>query len=329
MNKELSVIVPVYNGEKYIDAFVKGITKQSMFEQLLFILVNDGSKDNTYERLKECEQKHPGQIKVLTKENGGVSSARNAGLEILETKYFTFADIDDLMHPALFERLYQMIQQTDADMVCAGIEKISVEQASKIDIVSLHTDVRECKNLDSESAIRMLLKTPEQNGACSKIYRTDKLGMVRFDERFAIAEDKLFVFQCMMKSQKVSMSTEKLYFYVQQPISAMSYANARKKQGQDIVLDIIDKEIKENYPNSYPLCTAIRAAIHAGSYIKVYTNDKDYRDKCKYYRKSVVNCSCRYALKEVSKIAFIKIIFVKYMPIVFLWKRIKNRKNLV
>lgn len=330
MKKSLSVIIPVYNGEKYIDAFVQEITGQTFFAQTLIIFVNDGSNDQTYEILKKYEKMYAEQFLVITKENGGVSSARNAAMNILNTKYFSFADIDDLVHPELLERLYTIAVEYEADMVCAGIEKVSIEQALKKDeLCTIKNTSQKLKETNSESAIRILLKNPEQNSVSCKIYRTELLGNVRFDERLAIAEDKLFVFQCMMKSRKIVWSEEKLYYYIQHSTSAMSYANARKKPGQDIVLDIIDQEVKAKYPQSYPLCFAIRAQIHAGSYIKVYINDKDYHEKCNYYRRSVKQCPIKYIFFELPKRATIKILLVRYFPGVFFWKRIKNRKKLI
>jgi len=329
VKKEISVIVPVYNGEKYISDFIKRITNQSIFEQIFVILVNDGSIDNTFEKLKECENNYPDNIKVLNKKNGGVSSARNVGLEILETKYFSFVDIDDMINPYLFEKLYEIIQKTNADMVCSGIEKITVEQSKTIKMSSVHKQISDMKIIDSEAAIRMLLQNPEQNAVYGKIYRTDKCGHLHFDERLAISEDKLFVFYCMMNSTKICLSSEKLYFYIQQPVSAMTYSNARKKLGQDIVLDIIDKEIKNKYPDTYPLCVSVRTAIHSGSYIKVYTNDKKYQEKCKFYRQSVRKCPIKMILKELSGTAIIKILCVRYIPFIFLWKRIRNWKKLI
>lgn len=329
MKKVLSVIIPVYNGETYIDKFIKGITEQSIFNQLFIIFVDDGSSDHTYKKLKEYQCMYSENIRVFTKENNGVSSARNVGMEMIETPFYSFADIDDVMHERLFERLYQMIQETDADMVCAAIQKVTVEQESHIDTKNICGDTPEIKNLDSESAIRMLLRAPEQNAVYSKIYRTNTLGTIRFDERLSISEDKLFVFQCMMHSKKIGVSGEILYFYIQQPLSAMNYTNARKKLGQDIVIDIIDKEIKKNYPNSYPLCAAVRAEIHAGSFIKVYTNDKIYKDKCKYYRQSVCNCPLTFIFSQLKGLSRNKVLLVRFFPYFFSIIRIKKYKNLI
>lgn len=329
MKKKISIIVPVYNGEKYINTFMKNILEQTIFEQLNFIIVNDGSKDHTYERLQNYAKKYPDNIHVLTKTNGGVSSARNKGLNSVESEYFAFVDIDDILHPCLFERLYQMISISGTDMVCASIQKISTKQAKKYNAEVEHNYSRSVNTYDSESAIQMLLQVPEQNVVSSKIYRTSVLGKVRFDERLAIAEDKLFVFQCMMHSKNIMVSQEVLYYYVQQPVSAMSYKNAREKAGQDIVLEIIDREIQNNYPSIYPLCVATKAQIHAGSYIKVYTNDKDYIQKCRFYRKSVVQCPLVYVFSKLKGIARIKVLLVRYFPIIFWGIRIKKYKNLI
>lgn len=329
MKKKISIIVPVYNGEKYINIFMENIIEQTIFAQLNFIIVNDGSEDNTYEKLQNFAKKYPENIQVLTKINGGVSAARNKGLNVVESEYFAFADIDDLMHPYLFERLYQMISTSGADMVCAGTQKITTEQAEDGRPKLEYENCISTKSYNSEDAIQMLLQVPEQNAVYSKMYRTSVLGDIRFDERLAIAEDKLFVFQCMTHSKTIIVSPEVLYYYVQHPVSAMSYANAREKAGQDIVLDIIDKEIQNNYSNIYPLCVAIKAQIHAGSYIKVYTNDKDYREKCRFYRKSVVQCPLSYVFSKLKGIGRIKVLLVRYVPAVFWGIRIKRYKNLI
>lgn len=331
MREEISIIVPVYNGEKYISSFMKTITNQTIYKKLFLIFVNDGSKDKTYTELELYAQKFPKQIKILSKENGGVSSARNRGLDLVETPFFAFADIDDLMDPFLFERLLQVIKETQSDMVCSGMKKITEKQAEELELIQQSEEIGQTGYTvtNSESAIQIMLRIPEQNGTPSKIYRTDKLGAIRFDEKLDIAEDKLYVFQCMQRSEKIVFSEEKLYYYIQHPISAMSYANARKKMGQDVVLNIIDEQIKVNYPSIYPLCAAIRASIHAGSYIKVYTNDKNFRKKCEIYRKSVIACPIKYVFSELPMKSILKVMIVRYIPWILYGKRLKNHRNLL
>lgn len=102
MEEKISVIVPVYNVEKYLERCVESIFKQT-YKNIEIILVDDGSTDNSG---KICDKflKKDERVKVIHKENGGLSDARNAGLEILSGKYIMFVDSDDWISPAMVEK---------------------------------------------------------------------------------------------------------------------------------------------------------------------------------------------------------------------------------
>ena len=118
MNPLISVIVPVYNVEKYLNRCIDSILNQT-FKNFELILVNDGSSDNS---LNICRgfQETDKRIKIIDKSNGGVSSARNAGLDICTGEYIGFVDSDDWIEPSMYEELYHMIIKEDCDLVeCA------------------------------------------------------------------------------------------------------------------------------------------------------------------------------------------------------------------
>lgn len=115
MNKKISIIVPVYNVEKYIKQSVESVLNQT-YKNLEIILVDDGSKDSSGNICDEYSKKDQ-RIKVIHKENGGLSSARNAGLDIATGKYIMFLDSDDYFENNSCEVLYNEIEKTNADYV--------------------------------------------------------------------------------------------------------------------------------------------------------------------------------------------------------------------
>ena len=114
-NIKISVIMPVYNSEKYLSATIESVLKQSLTEFEL-LLVDDGSKDNSG---KICDQyaEKDNRVKVFHKQNGGICSARNKGLEEAEGEYIAFCDNDDLYLEGLLEDSYRLAKKNNADVV--------------------------------------------------------------------------------------------------------------------------------------------------------------------------------------------------------------------
>ena len=112
---KISVIIPIYNVEKYLRRCLDSVVAQT-FTDWEAICVNDGSPDNSAQILAEYAERDS-RFKGVTKENGGLSDARNAGIAVAKGTYVNFLDSDDLIHPQTFEIAYALIQQEDADIV--------------------------------------------------------------------------------------------------------------------------------------------------------------------------------------------------------------------
>ena len=108
-NELISVIVPVYNGQKYIDICVKSVLNQS-YKNIELILVDDGSTDDSYKVLEKWKEEDS-RVKVIKKENAGVSSARNAGIEAASGAFVTFIDVDDFIENDFLDYYYNMIKK--------------------------------------------------------------------------------------------------------------------------------------------------------------------------------------------------------------------------
>lgn len=113
---KVSVIVPFYNVEKYIEKCLNSLVNQTL-EEIEIILVNDGSQDNSEKIAKEFKEKYPQKIKYYEKTNGGLGDARNFGINYASGEYIAFLDSDDYVELSMYEEMYKMAKQEDADMV--------------------------------------------------------------------------------------------------------------------------------------------------------------------------------------------------------------------
>ena len=113
---KVSVIVPFYNVEKYIEKCLESLVNQTL-EEIEIILVNDGSQDNSYKIAKQFKDSYPNKIRYLEKTNGGLGDARNFGINYATGEYIAFLDSDDYVEATMYEEMYQKAKQEDADMV--------------------------------------------------------------------------------------------------------------------------------------------------------------------------------------------------------------------
>lgn len=113
---KVSVIVPFYNVGQYIEKSLDSLVNQTL-EDIEIILVNDGSQDNSDQKVKQYQQKYPHKIKCYEKQNGGLGDARNFGINYVTGEYIAFLDSDDYVEPTMYEEMYQMAKQEKADMV--------------------------------------------------------------------------------------------------------------------------------------------------------------------------------------------------------------------
>ena len=113
---KVSIIVPFYNVEKYIEKCLTSLVNQTL-EEIEIILVNDGSKDNSIKVAKDFEQKYPAKIRYYEKPNGGLGDARNFGIKFTKGEYIAFLDSDDYVEPTMYEEMYEMAIKEKSDMV--------------------------------------------------------------------------------------------------------------------------------------------------------------------------------------------------------------------
>lgn len=217
----VSVVVPIYNVEQYLERCIKSIVEQT-YENLEIILVNDGSKDNS---LDICEKwkRQDSRIKIIDKKNGGLSSARNAGIDTAKGDYIFFVDSDDWLDVHIIEKLYRAIKKFDCEISCCGIE-MTYDQADK--------NYPRCKNKDVllekyEALEEYMFGTTVSTVAWNKLYRKDLFDDIRYPVG-KWHEDEFTTYKLLYKADKVYYLGESMYFYYQREGSIMSNALSLK-----------------------------------------------------------------------------------------------------
>ena len=210
----ISVIVPVYNAEKYLEDCVQSILTQT-HQPVEVILVDDGSPDNCPAMCDAMAQRDA-RVRVLHKANGGVSSARNAGLNMAQGEYISFVDSDDMLFPDALATLLRLAEQHHADICSAQSVGLSADGVLSERLFSGAVEVWQ----GEESLQKMLEDHPATYSAWAKLYTRTILTGIRFAEDVRIHEDSLFVFDCICKKPAFVSANLGLYQYRDTPQSA-------------------------------------------------------------------------------------------------------------
>ena len=204
-----SIVVPVYNAEKYLDECLESIRIQS-FDDFEVILVDDGSTDGSLSIMRRYSDLDS-RFKVVSQENRGVSSARNQGIALSAGKYISFVDADDFVESSYLKTICASFESHDADIVVFGGR--STPSDENVDLLMSTSKVVYVGN----SIEALFNETGSRPYMCNKAYRLDllkKTGAV-FDECLSIGEDQAFQFKVFPKARTVSFIQDVLYFYRQ------------------------------------------------------------------------------------------------------------------
>lgn len=222
---EISIVVPVYKAEKYLAQCVESILAQTLTE-LEVILVNDGSTDTSPAICDAFAQQDP-RVRVIHKENGGVTSARKAGIAAALAPFVGFVDADDFIAPTMFEEMVSAAKEQNADLVECGYRR--VENGPEEVFASTAYRVLEKDAIEQEILIPLLNETGAWNcflvwSCCNKIYNTALLqqAMQLDDESIAIGEDMLQnIFYLPLCSRAVILPDASHYYYRRSDTSVM------------------------------------------------------------------------------------------------------------
>ena len=239
----ISVIVPVYNVEKYLERCVKSIAAQT-YKDLEILLIDDGSTDKSGEMCDDFQQTDS-RIKAFHKQNGGLSDARNYGIDHSAGEFISFVDSDDYIDEKMLETLHRLITENDADLaVCSAMDVFEGKEV---------TQVKEIKefNLNKVESYKYMLRGDGIPSACNKLYKRQTVGDVRFPVG-KLYEDGFFTPQILKKVEKTAVTSKPMYYYFRR---ADSITTKPFRKGDLDVIEAYDKcvkQVKELCPEALP-----------------------------------------------------------------------------
>ena len=199
----LSLIIPVYNGEKYIKSCLDKVLQISLNKEI--IVINDGSTDGSLQLLKQYGDKI---ILINLVNNQGVSNARNIGLEQASGNYVSFIDVDDDFELDMYEKIIAKMISEDADIGICRYDHIFNGKVIKKDFCLDYVD------LTQTEVIKLYLTHKLMHAVWTSVYKLDIVKIIKFETEFKMAEDKLFQLRALLNANKTCFVNEILYHYI-------------------------------------------------------------------------------------------------------------------
>lgn len=242
MRELISVIVPVYGVEAYLDECVASIVAQT-YDNLEIILVDDGSPDNCPAMCDRWAKKDS-RIRVIHKENGGLSDARNAGLEIATGEYIAFVDSDDWIEPQMYETLYHAMKAENADMVsCNMMIYYSDHKASRgYETYTVGKSEHFLSLLYDDTIFPVV--------AWNKLYRRNLWEEIRFPVG-KICEDAFTTYLLVHRADKIVHIPEPMYCYRIRQNSIMTSPFSQKRMDEEESWRCNYEFMQQHYPKLY------------------------------------------------------------------------------
>lgn len=217
-NVKVSIIVPFYNIEEYVDECVNSLVKQT-YKNIEIILINDGSTDNTYNLLYNFSKKDH-RVKLINKVNGGLSDARNSGLQVVTGDYVTFVDGDDVVSSLYIESLLNILFLSNSDICC--INHINFYNLSEISQdINVQGDFKSYNKYDFLNNYYYENELIHSGTIWGKLYKIELFNNILFPKG-KIHEDAFTTYKLYLKANNISISNDKLYFYRKRPGSIMA-----------------------------------------------------------------------------------------------------------
>jgi len=286
---KVSIIVVVYNASEYIQRCINSVKIQTL-KDIEIIIVNDGSLDNTKEILEEIA-KEDSRIKVINKKNGGVSSARNRGLEEAQGEYIQHLDGDDWIEPTTCEDMYNLITRENLDIVvtdiCRDDDNGNIEIWRDLDgDKSIYTN---------EEYLKLFFKNKAYHALWNKLYKRELYNDIQHPINIQICEDLATLPKLILKAKKIGKIDKAYYHYIVNPKS-VTQNNESKKMYQLFEAMEMNKRyfMQKGLLNKYIDYIKIKEIKIVDSFItkKPHFNNKEYEksiDACLAYLKKKPN----------------------------------------
>ncbi|MDY3959367.1 glycosyltransferase family 2 protein [Romboutsia timonensis] len=307
---KISVIIPAYNVEKYIKQCISSVINQTL-KEIEIIVINDGSTDLTLERINEIKDK---RIRIITKRNEGLSSARNVGIEIAKGKYIIFLDSDDfIIHKDSLENMYNLIDSNNMDML-SGNAMYFYDDSNEYKDIGKNFILNKNEIISIDEYI-MRTKNCDIAPACFYLYKKEFIiDNNLFFKKGIYHEDELFTYKCLLKCKSIAICSEKFYAYRQREGSIMN-SKINPKKGKDIIQVCLDLEevfadIKNKEVKKFLYQRSFNIILENICKYELYDKNKDinlYLLKYSYKFKSKIR-SILYIVSPKIYVKFIKVL---------------------
>ena len=315
---KISVVVPIYNVEKYLDRCINSIINQT-YKNLEIILVDDGSTDNSG-KIADKYKKIDSRIKVIHKTNGGLSDARNKGIRIASGKYISFIDSDDYIAEDMISYLYKLINDNNSEIsICNFQQFSSIEEIN--DSKDFNIDESNIYNYTGVEMLQILLKGNISYGdyAWNKLYLLSLFNNIQYPIGKKM-EDIGTTYKLYFNSKKVTIGAEKKYFYYKRNDSILGKNDIKVYQDKlELSIERIEWLQKRNVKLDY---TDYNIDL-INKIIELYRNNNNIDSK-KYFYEKKYDLLLDKLLKSIK--IFNKVPLKQYMKIIITYAIIKFKK---
>ena len=295
----ISIIVPVFNVEKYLCKCIESILRQS-FKNWELILIDDGSTDESG-RICDEYSKKDNRVKVIHQDNKGVSASRNIGLINSKGEYICFIDSDDYVEDDYLMKMIKIILSEDVDFVCCGVKNV---KNSDIIIQSIADNSIINKAIIENHFFKNNIIKDLMYAPWNKLYKKKLLEEINFNENFSIGEDILFVYEYLQKCRNGYFLKDALYNYVYRADSAMNKDKLKRqseylKAAQYILNKCQDTECENDCKiwNYYHILNY----VYSCNKLKINVeNYKEYKKFLKDNKKLIFKLSNRLKIKYLT-----------------------------
>lgn len=285
MNK-LSIIIPIYNVEKYLPQCLDSVINQT-YKNLEIILINDGSSDSCPKICEEYAAKDY-RIKVIHKKNGGLSDARNEGLKIASGSFISFLDSDDFLSVDFYKILVRTLIEYDADIVECGFRKFERD----LDFVKeIETGKENIELFETEIALKLLMTEYFKQIVWNKIYRKEIVADLQFPVN-KINEDEFWTYKVFGNAKKIVKIPNELYFYRQQSDSIMGTKYSLKRLDGLQAMEERINFMRKDFPTLVNLAIEVFCFGSFFHYQKICEHQEI--DPQKIYRKKIIKSVKKY-----------------------------------
>ncbi len=310
-DKKISVIVPVYNVEKFLEKCVDSILGQT-YKNLEVILVNDASPDNCSDICRRLAEKDSRIIVIEHEKNKGVSASRNSGLDIATGDFIGFVDGDDWVESDMYEYLLKSLIEHEADIAQCNwyyeeADGKSLTQLVKANEIIVH---------DKHTALHnFFLGTDVSYSLWSKLFNRKVIGNLRLNERYKRSEDVLFIYHILKKEATIVVTNLSKYHYVKHSESCISKFNETFFDNVTVAHFMLQDVGKESKFRASALTFFVECALGTIGYIQ---KNNMFKERYHLLRKDILAYDKEIIQdKDFSQKTKYKVLLLKYCPIIY------------